>query len=171
VIEMPTSDEIDRSVKEADALRTAKRSEVCTRVAELAEQRAAQAEQLAETERELGEVLADGGEVITIDEVARFTGVSATELDQWLAGRKTMRGSGSVRQVPGAAGNTTRITTRPPSRPRRMSRRRRPANQPTLPMGMSASSTTATSPKPPTLRPASPSLVGPPTIDLRPPPV
>lgn len=89
---MPTSDEIDRSVKEADALRTAKRSEVCTRVAELAEQRAAQAEQLAETERELGEVLADGGEVITINEVARFTGVSATELDQWLAGRKTVRG-------------------------------------------------------------------------------
>lgn len=89
---MPTSDEINRSVKEADAGRTEKRSQVCTRVAELAEQRAAQAEQLAETERALGEVLADGGEVITLDEVARFTGVSATDLDQWLAGRKTVRG-------------------------------------------------------------------------------
>jgi hypothetical protein len=92
VIEMPTSEEINRSVQEADATRTAKRSEVCTRVAELAEQRAAQAEQLADTERELGEILADGGEVITIDEVARFTGVSASELDQWFAGRKTARG-------------------------------------------------------------------------------
>jgi hypothetical protein len=92
VIEMPTPDEIDRSVKEADATRTTKRSQVCTRVAELAQQRAAQAEQLAETERELGEVLADGGEVITLDEVARFTGLSTTDLDQWLAGRKTMRG-------------------------------------------------------------------------------
>ena len=89
---MPTSSEIDRSVKEADATRTEKRSQVCTRIAELAEQRAAQAEQLAETERELGEVLADGGEVITIDEVARFTGVPAADLDQWLAGRKTLRG-------------------------------------------------------------------------------
>lgn len=98
---MPTSDEIERSVKEADATRTAKRSEVCTRIAELAEQRAAQAEQLAETERELGEVLADGGEVITLDEVARFTGVPAVDLDQWLAGRKTLRGK--RKRSPGTA--------------------------------------------------------------------
>lgn len=89
---MPTSDEINRRVKEADTPRTEKRSQVCTRIAELAEQRATQAAQLAETEHQLGEILADAGEVITIDEVARITEVPATDLDQWLAGRKTVRG-------------------------------------------------------------------------------
>lgn len=88
---MAALEEIERRVEENDAAWSAKRSAAAKRVGELAQRRAAIAEQLSDIERELGDVLAECSDVIGTDELAKFTDVSATELNQWLNGRKTTR--------------------------------------------------------------------------------
>ena len=88
---MPTTDEIQRRVEEADAARGAKRSSTAMRVGELAMRRATVAEQLAAIERELGDVIAESRDVIEIDELARFTDLPAADLTRWLNDRKATR--------------------------------------------------------------------------------
>ena len=88
---MPTTEEIQRRVEEADAARGAKRSATAARVGDLAKRRAAVAEQLAGIDRELGDVIAESSDVIEIDELARFTDVPAADLTQWLNSRKATR--------------------------------------------------------------------------------
>ncbi|AHH98541.1 hypothetical protein [Kutzneria albida] len=88
---MTTPEEIERRVEEADTARTAKRSAAAKQVGELAQRRTTAADQLADIERELGEVLVDASDVIDVDELARFTNVPASELNQWLLNRKSIR--------------------------------------------------------------------------------
>lgn len=88
---MATTEEIERRVEQADAARSAKRAAAAKRVGELAQLRAEVAEKLGDIERELGDVLAESSDVISVDELAKFTDVPATDLTQWLNGRKTSR--------------------------------------------------------------------------------
>ncbi|MFF5990415.1 hypothetical protein [Prauserella flavalba] len=88
---MATTEEIERRVEQADAARSAKRAAAAKRVGELALLRAEVAEKLGDIERELGDVLAESSDVISVDELAKFTDVPATDLTQWLNGRKTTR--------------------------------------------------------------------------------
>ncbi|AXB46130.1 MULTISPECIES: hypothetical protein [Pseudonocardiaceae] len=88
---MATTEEIERRVEQADAARSAKRAAAAKRVGELALLRAEVAEKLGDVERELGDVLAESSDVISVDELAKFTDVPATDLTQWLNGRKTTR--------------------------------------------------------------------------------
>jgi hypothetical protein len=88
---MPTPDEIDRRVEEADTARHAKRSAAAQQIGELAQRRAIIAEQLDDVERELGDVLAVSRDVMDIDELARFTDVPAADLTRWLTARKATR--------------------------------------------------------------------------------
>jgi hypothetical protein len=88
---MPTSEEIEQRVREVDSSRTARRATASQQVSDLAEQRAEVAVQLEQLERRLGDVLADAQDVITIDELAGFIDVKATDLTRWLAGRSSAR--------------------------------------------------------------------------------
>lgn len=88
---MATTDEIERRVEQADAARSAKRAAAAKRVGELAQLRAEVAEKLGDIEQELGDLLAESSNVISVDELAKFTDVPATDLTQWLNGRKTTR--------------------------------------------------------------------------------
>lgn len=88
---MPTTEEIQRRVEEADAARGAKRSATAARVGDLAKRRDAIAEQLAGIDRELGDVIAESSDVLEIDELARFTDVPAADLTQWLNSRNATR--------------------------------------------------------------------------------
>jgi hypothetical protein len=88
---MATTEEIDRRVKEVDAVRSARRAAAAKRVGELAQRRAVTAEQLSEIERELGDVLAESSDVMEIDELARFVDVPAADLSRWLNGRRASR--------------------------------------------------------------------------------
>ena len=108
----PTEEEIERRVKEADAVRSARRSAAARRVGELAQRRAAIAEQLSDIERELGEVLAESRDVIDLDELARFTDVPATDLTRWLDGRKTTR---TKRKKTASGSGAKNAPGRPPS--------------------------------------------------------
>lgn len=89
--EIATSDEIEHRVEEADSSRHARRSVTAQQVGELAQRHAAIARQLDDIERELGDVLAAARDVIDIDELARFTGVSRVDLTRWLTARKSGR--------------------------------------------------------------------------------
>ncbi|WP_435581616.1 hypothetical protein [Amycolatopsis thermoflava] len=88
---MATTEEIERRVEQADAARSAKRAAAAKRVGELAQLRAEVAKKLGDIERELGDVLAESSDVISVDELAKFTDVPATDLTQWLNDRKTTR--------------------------------------------------------------------------------
>jgi len=88
---MATVEEIARRVEQADAARSRRRSAAARCVGELADQRAEAAAKLADIERELGDVLAEFSDVIGVDELAEFTDVPATDLQQWLNGRVTIR--------------------------------------------------------------------------------
>lgn len=125
---MVTPAEITRRVEEHDTPRTTKRSIAAKQVGELARQRAEIAEHLEDVERRLGEILIDAEDVIGIDELARFTDVSAADLTRWLA----------------AARSTRKATTK---------RRRQPARTGTSNVqqsdkSLSAANSTTTSPKP-----------------------
>jgi hypothetical protein len=87
----PTTDEIERRVGDADSTRTTKRVATAKRIGELARRRASVAEQLADIEQQLGIVLAESSDVIEIDELARFTDVSAADLTHWRDSRRTTR--------------------------------------------------------------------------------
>jgi hypothetical protein len=86
-----TDDEIASHVKQNDIPLTAKRSAAAQQVGELARSRAGVATQLDNIERELGDVLSGAQDVITVDELARFTGVPAEDLARWLAAGTTTR--------------------------------------------------------------------------------
>ncbi|WP_410655196.1 hypothetical protein [Amycolatopsis sp. lyj-112] len=88
---MPTTEEIERRVEAADAVRSERRSAAARLVGDLAERHAELAEQLGDVERELGDVLAESGDVIEIDELAAFTDVPAAELTRWLNNGKPSR--------------------------------------------------------------------------------
>lgn len=88
---MATAEEIERRVEETDAARSEKRSAAAKRVGELAQRRSVIAEQLTDIERELSDVLAASSDVIEINELARFTDVSAADLSRWLNDRKATR--------------------------------------------------------------------------------
>ncbi len=88
---MATTEEIERRIEEADAARSAKRTEAARRVGELVQQRTELAEKLSEIDRKLGDVLVGASDVIGIDELAKFTDVPAADLAQWRDGRKTTR--------------------------------------------------------------------------------
>jgi hypothetical protein len=105
--EMASTEEIEQRVEEADSTRTARRAATAKRVFELANQRASVADQLNDLERELGDVLAASSDVIEIDELARFTDVSAADLTHWLTNRKTTR-TRRKRTITGETGDTTR---------------------------------------------------------------
>jgi hypothetical protein len=89
---MATSEEIRQRIEEADTARCARRAAAAQRVGELAQRRAAIVDQLAEVERALGDILVEAQDVIGVDELAGFTDLKASELAEWLAGRKTSRG-------------------------------------------------------------------------------
>ncbi|KAA9159432.1 hypothetical protein FPZ12_020220 [Amycolatopsis acidicola] len=89
---MPTTDEIERRVEQADAARSARRSAAAQQIGELAARRATIADQLRKLEQELGDVLAESSDVIEISELATFTDVPAAELTRWLHDRKSNRG-------------------------------------------------------------------------------
>ncbi|MGW4058625.1 hypothetical protein ACWEGE_10100 [Amycolatopsis sp. NPDC004747] len=88
---MATTEEIERRVEEADAARSAKRTEAARRVGELVQQRTEVAEKLGEIDRKLGDVLVGASDVIGVDELAKFTDVPAADLAQWRDGRKMTR--------------------------------------------------------------------------------
>ena len=88
---MATTEEIERRIEEADAARSAKRTEAARRVGELVRQRTEVADKLGEIDRQLGDVLVGASDVIGIDELAKFTDVPAADLAQWRDGRKTTR--------------------------------------------------------------------------------
>lgn len=89
---MATPEEIRRRIEEADTARSARRAAAAQHVGELAQRRAAIVNQLAEVERALGDILVEAQDVIDVDELAGFTDLKASELAEWLAGRKTSRG-------------------------------------------------------------------------------
>ncbi|WP_285746394.1 hypothetical protein [Lentzea sp. NBRC 105346] len=104
---MVTTEEIERRVEQADAARSARRAAAAKRVGELAQARAEAAEKLADIERELGDVLAESSEVIGVDELAKFTDVRASDLNQLLNGRKTTRPKRKRTTAPPVAKNDT----------------------------------------------------------------
>ena len=80
---MATVQEIQHRIEEADAERSAARVAAASRIGELAQQRHEAAEKLATIEREISEVLTDSSDVISIAELAKFTGVPHADLNQW----------------------------------------------------------------------------------------
>ncbi|OZM70732.1 hypothetical protein CFN78_24005 [Amycolatopsis antarctica] len=108
---MPTDEEIERRVAEADAPRSAKRSAAAQRVGDLAARHAEIAAQLNEVERELGEVLAESSDVIDIDELAQFTEVPATDLARWL---DTGNPASTKRKKPANSGSRAKKALPPP---------------------------------------------------------
>jgi hypothetical protein len=89
--EIATADEIYRRIEEVDAARSARRSTAARQVGELAQHRAVLAGQLDEIERQLGEVLVGASDVMSVEELSRFTGVSADVLTRWLTVQKPAR--------------------------------------------------------------------------------
>ncbi|MFI7679544.1 hypothetical protein [Actinophytocola sp. NPDC049390] len=102
-----TADEIERRVTENDTARSTRRATAARRVGELARQHAAIAGQLADIERQLGELLAEADDVLTIDELARFTNLPAATLTQWRANHKPKRGT---RRKPSSGGSRTQTS-------------------------------------------------------------
>ena len=88
---MPTDDEVEHRIENVDAPRTARRKAAAQQVNQLAQRRAAIVAQLEDVEGQLGQIIADAEDVITVDELARFTDLKAADLNQWVAGRKATR--------------------------------------------------------------------------------
>ncbi|USX56426.1 hypothetical protein [Lentzea sp. HUAS12] len=88
---IPTAQEIQRRVEEADTTRQQLRAAAAQQVGELAAERAIHAGKLQELERRLGDVIAGSGEVMEIDELSRFTNIPPLELRAWLATSKPAR--------------------------------------------------------------------------------
>ncbi|MFC3898006.1 hypothetical protein ACFOWZ_41620 [Lentzea rhizosphaerae] len=89
---MTTIDDIARRVEEADSARSARRTKAAQLVGELAHERVAVVQRLADIDQQIGDAIAENGDVIAVDELARFTGVSAADLAQILDSRKQSRG-------------------------------------------------------------------------------
>lgn len=89
---MPTAEEVAKRVADSDNARSVKRASAAKEVAELVVLRALAAEELARVEDKLGDALAAAQEVLTVDELARFTDVPAKVLARCLAARKPARG-------------------------------------------------------------------------------
>jgi hypothetical protein len=109
---MATTEEIQRRVEEADSATSARRAAAAKQVGELAQRRAAVAEQLTDVETELGDVLAAANDVIDIDELARFTDVSAADLTRWRDGRTSTR-TKRKRSTAGVAATKSSTSQRP----------------------------------------------------------
>lgn len=107
---MATTEVIERRVEEADSARSARRSAAAKRIGELAEHRAALAEQLDDIDRQLGDELAAAQDVISVDELARFTDVPAADLTRWLTARKSTRAKRKRPGADGAHGDSSRET-------------------------------------------------------------
>ncbi|MET9259606.1 hypothetical protein [Amycolatopsis sp. NPDC004079] len=108
---MPTSEEIERRVAEADAPRSVRRSAAAQRIGDLATRRAEIVAQLNDVERQLGEVLSESSDVIDIDELAQFTEVPATDLARWLDTGKPVP---AKRKKPANSGSRAKKTAQPP---------------------------------------------------------
>ncbi|WP_275293509.1 hypothetical protein [Amycolatopsis sp. La24] len=87
----PTDDEIARRVEENDRPLTAKRADIATRVAELAQRRAEAVRQLSEVDDKLASALAESRGIISIDELAEFTDVPGDSLARWQGAEKPVR--------------------------------------------------------------------------------
>lgn len=85
---MTTDDEIRRRVESTDTSRTARRYAIALRVHELGDQHAALATQLRDISRQLRDAIGANQDIITIEELATFTGIAKTELRAWLDGYK-----------------------------------------------------------------------------------
>ncbi|MFD4248288.1 hypothetical protein ACFWQL_00940 [Amycolatopsis thermoflava] len=88
---MPTDDEVEHRIEDVDAPRTARRKAAAQQVNQLAQRRATIVAQLEDVEGQLGQIIADAEDVITVDELARFTDLKAADLNQWATGRKATR--------------------------------------------------------------------------------
>jgi len=104
---MPTSDEIDRRVKQVDMPRSEKRSVLARQVGELAQHRTVIAEQLADIERRLGDLLLVAREVMDIPELAQFTDVPAADLTRWLDTRTDARPARKRKRATDATGRAS----------------------------------------------------------------
>jgi hypothetical protein len=89
---MTTIDDIACRVEEADSARSARRTKAAQLVGELAHERVAVVQRLADIDQQIGDAIVENGDVIAVDELARFTGVSSAELAQILNSRKHSRG-------------------------------------------------------------------------------
>lgn len=89
---MTTIDDIARRVEDADSARSARRTKAAQLVGELAHERVAVVQRLADIDQQIGDAIVENGDVITVDELAKFTGVSAADLAQILDLRKHFRG-------------------------------------------------------------------------------
>ena len=89
---MTTIDDIARRVEEVDSARSARRTKAAQLVGELVQERAAVAQRLADIDQQIGDAVVENGDVIDVDELARFTGVSSADLAQILNSRKHSRG-------------------------------------------------------------------------------
>ncbi|NIH83745.1 hypothetical protein [Amycolatopsis granulosa] len=88
---MPTDEEVQHRIEDVDAPRTSRRKAAAQQVNQLAQRRAAIVAQLEDIEGQLGEIVADAEDVISIEELARFTDLKASDLTEWVTGRKTSR--------------------------------------------------------------------------------
>lgn len=89
---MATPEEIKNRVDEFDSARSSRRKAAAHRVSELAVRHDELASEVDEIKRTLAEVLAEYSDVITVEELARFTEVPASRLEQWRDGLKPGRG-------------------------------------------------------------------------------
>ncbi|MET9629054.1 hypothetical protein ABZX92_16485 [Lentzea sp. NPDC006480] len=89
---MTTINDIARRVEEADSARSARRTKAAQLVGELAHERVEVVQRLADIDQQIGDAIVGNGDVIAVDELARFTGVSAADLAQILNSRKHSRG-------------------------------------------------------------------------------
>lgn len=104
---MTTIDDIARRVEDADSARSARRTKAAQLVGELAHERVAVVQRLADIDQQIGDAIVENGDVITVDELAKFTGVAAGDLAQILDSRKHSRGrrrKSAARSRPGHSG-------------------------------------------------------------------
>jgi len=114
---MTTIDDIARRVEDADAARSARRTKAAQLVGELAHERVAVVQRLADIDQQIGDAIVENGDVITVDELAKFTGVSAADLAQILDSRKNSRGrrrKSGVGSPPGRRGRNRTLDTPEP---------------------------------------------------------
>ncbi|SFK89170.1 hypothetical protein SAMN05421835_14213 [Amycolatopsis sacchari] len=86
---MPTDDEVEHRIEDVDAPRTARRKATAQQVNQLAHRRAAIVAQLEDIEGQLGELIAEAEDVISVEELARFTDLKTADLTEWVAGGKS----------------------------------------------------------------------------------
>ncbi|NYI93707.1 hypothetical protein HNR02_007082 [Amycolatopsis endophytica] len=113
---MPTDDEVEHRIEDVDAPRTARRKAAAQQVNQLAQRRAAIVAQLEDVDGQLGEIVADAEDVISIDELARFTDLKVSDLTQWVAGRKPTR-SKRKKATPSKAGTRSRSSSQASGQP------------------------------------------------------